>query len=147
MVKMTSWRLMSIFAASKHTVRNGCFIFANFSQIPTSTSNLSVSLESQWNVDSNDTLCVRKYCQLFTYELDTFLCKNTSLKPMGANSRKPPLSLAAHGLLPNTAIPEPTPLTNPNNSTIGTRLLHNYATKFPLVTSNSHPKLPAPLQL
>ena len=35
--------------------------------------NLTISLESQWNIDSNDILSVRKYYQLFTHESNTFL--------------------------------------------------------------------------
>ena len=52
---------------------NECFILANFLQTPISTSNLTESPESQWNVDSNDVLSVRKYCQLFTHESNTLL--------------------------------------------------------------------------
>ena len=48
---------------------------------PASTSNLSISLEIQWNVDSNDVLSIRKY-QLFAHESNTFLLQNTPLKPL-----------------------------------------------------------------
>jgi len=40
-------------------------------------------LESQWNVDSNDIMSVRKYCQLFAYESNRlhFCAKNTLFCP------------------------------------------------------------------
>jgi len=57
--------------------------FANCSQTPASTSNLSTSSESQWNIDSNGVLSVRKYYQLFLHESNTFLLQNTPLKPLG----------------------------------------------------------------
>jgi len=66
-----------------HFAYVNCYIFANCPQTPTSTSNLTVPSKSQWNVDSDDILYVRKYCQLFTHESNTFLLQNTPLKPMG----------------------------------------------------------------
>jgi len=45
-------------AAELHFVSTVTF-FANCSQTPASTSNLSTSSERQWNVDSNDLLSVR----------------------------------------------------------------------------------------
>jgi len=48
-----------------------CYILANFSQTPTSTSNLTVFSESHWNTVSNE----RKYYQLFTHEWNTFPLK------------------------------------------------------------------------
>jgi len=50
-----------------------CYIFVLFSSTPISILNLTISSESQWNIDSNDILSVRKYCQLFTNESNTFL--------------------------------------------------------------------------
>jgi len=68
------------------------YIFANCSQTPASTSNLSTFSESQWNVDSNDTLSVRKYYQLFTHKSNTFLLQNTSLQPLGKCGQTTPKS-------------------------------------------------------
>jgi len=65
-----------------HSACVNCYVFANCSQTPASTSNMSTSSESQWNVDSSDVLCVRKY-QLFTHESNTFLLQNMPLKPLG----------------------------------------------------------------
>jgi len=70
-----------------------CYIFANCSQTPALTLNLSTSSESQWYADSNNILSVRKYYQFFTHESNTLLCKNTSFcqfKPMGAQMLKNP---------------------------------------------------------
>jgi len=49
--------------------------FCKFHANPSSTLNLTVSSESQRNRDSNDILSIRKYCELFTYMLNTFLLK------------------------------------------------------------------------
>ena len=46
-------------------LRVSTYIFANFSWNPTSTLNLTVSLESQWNVDSSDTE-IQKYYRNIT---------------------------------------------------------------------------------
>jgi len=44
--------------------------------------NLTTSSESQWHIDSNDILSVRKYSQLFTHELNTyFSANNTWFRP------------------------------------------------------------------
>ena len=65
-----------------------CYISANFSQTPTLTLNW-LSWESQWNVDSNDILCIWKYCQLFVHKSNTFLLMNTPLKPVGQWGTQP----------------------------------------------------------
>ena len=58
---------------------------ANISQTATSILNLTISLDSQWKVDSNRILSVRKYCQFFTYESNTFLCKKYVILPIQTN--------------------------------------------------------------
>jgi len=133
-----------------------CYIFAKCSQTPASTLNLSTSSESQWNVDSNNLLSIRKYYQLFMYKSNTFLCEQYVILPIqtngGANaekSPKQPLLLEARGPISNTSMPGVTPLTIPNDSSIIHTLPHNYATMSPLVTMGRPkftPKLPLPLQ-
>jgi len=54
---------------------------------PRSWTNLTVSSESQWNIDANDLLSVRKYSQLFTHESNTFLGKQYVI---------PPIQMSAH---------------------------------------------------
>ena len=44
-----------------------------------------LSSESQWNVDSNDILSVQKYCQLFMYKSNTFLCEKYVILPIQTN--------------------------------------------------------------
>jgi len=65
-VTMTSqsYNLTSRNSLPKH--RKWCYIFVHFSSTPTSILNLTISSESQWNIDSNDVLSIRKYSQLFT---------------------------------------------------------------------------------
>ena len=63
--------------------------FANCSKTPASTLNLNTSLESQWNIDSNGILSVRKYYQLFTHESNTFLGEQyASFRPFKRVGRK-----------------------------------------------------------
>jgi len=49
--------------------------FCKFLANPTLTSNLTVSSESQWDIESNNVMSqsVWKYYQLFTHESNTFL--------------------------------------------------------------------------
>ena len=54
-------------------VLSGTFLY-------TSILNLTISSESQRNLDSNDILSVRKYCQLFTHESNTFLGKQYTVE-------------------------------------------------------------------
>jgi len=122
-----------------------CYIFANCSQTPASTSNLTSSLESQWNIDSNDILSLRKYCQLFTHELNTFLGEQYIILPIqmngGANtekSQKQPNLFEARGPPSNTSMPGPTPLNSQMTARSLYALPHNYATKSPLITMG-HP--------
>jgi len=82
---------------------------------------MSTVLESQWNVDSNDILCVRKYSQLFMHKSNTFLLKIRPLKPLGQWGKQPQnplLLLEPCGPPMHTWMPGPTPLTMPNNSLI-----------------------------
>jgi len=107
-----------------------CDIFANFSQTPTLTLNLTVSSESQRNNDSSDILSIWKQCQLFTHELNTFLLKNTSVKPLGQWGQTIPetalpLEGEARGAPSSTSMTGPTPFTTPKDSSIG-------SCKFPI---------------
>jgi len=43
----------------------------------------TISSESQWKYVSNNTLSVRKYCQLFTHESNAFLLNNAPVKRIG----------------------------------------------------------------
>ena len=120
-----------------------CYIFANFSQIPTSISHLTVSSESQWNVDSNDMLCVWKYYQPFTYQSNTFLCQNmhsAQFRPMGAKNLETAHSLGAYGPPCNIPIPWLSPLTIPNNSLIGSCTSAQLRIKVP-VAYNGMPQI------
>jgi len=56
-------------------IRNGVTFFVHFFSTATSILNLTISSESQWNIDSNDILSVQKYSQLFMHESNTFLVK------------------------------------------------------------------------
>ena len=89
MVATTPWRRRCTVQWNVDFACVNCYIFANCSQILASTSNLSSSLGSQWNVDSNDILSIWKYYQLFTHESNTFLLQNTSLKPLGQWGKRP----------------------------------------------------------
>jgi len=142
-----SWHLLSLAAclAAIWTNETICawnkgYIFANFAQTPTSTSNLTVSLESQWNVHSNDILSVRKYCQLFTYELNTFLCKkchSAHSDQQGANAKKSPKQPLPLGAREPHLIHECLGWPHsPRQTTAWSvhALLHNYATNSSLVT-------------
>jgi len=95
--------------------------FTNFSQTQTLTSNLTVSSESQWNVDSNDILSIWKYCQLLTHESNTFLLENAPLKPLGQWGQTTPATAPSPWGLwttSSTSMPGSTPLTTPNDSLI-----------------------------
>jgi len=48
-----------------------------------------LSVESQWNVDSNDILSVRKYSQLFMHESNTFLLKIRHWNQWANGGKKP----------------------------------------------------------
>jgi len=96
---------------------NDCYIFAYFSQTPTSISNLTISLEGQWIDISNDVLS----------ELNTFLflkiCQSNQWQ--WKNSKTSP-SLRAYGPPSNTAIPWPTPLTTANGIRIQSAVLPQF---------------------
>ena len=67
-------------------------------------------------------LSVRKYCQLFTHESNTFLLQNMLLKPVGQwgkQPQNPPFLLEARESPSKTWMPGVTPLTMPNYSLIG----------------------------
>jgi len=143
-----------------HFVYDKCYIFVHFSPTHTLTLNVTKSSESQWNIHSNDILSTLKYCQLFTHKSNIFLGKQYVIPPIetngGANAekwqkpcQKQPLLFEAHG--PNLVHQHP--LHSPSQMTARSlyALLHNYATKSPLVTNtmghpNSPPKLSLPLQ-
>jgi len=68
-------------------------IFPNFVQTPTLTSNLTVSLERQWNLDYNEILTIQKYLNFSGMNLFHFCAKNTlfcPFKPMGRIFHKIP---------------------------------------------------------
>ena len=64
--------------------------FLQISHKPNIDLDMTVYLESQWNIDSNNILSVRKYCLLFMHESSIFLLKNMPLKPMGQWGKKLP---------------------------------------------------------
>jgi len=59
-------------------IGNGVIFLYISPRNPTSILNLTISSESQWNIDSSDILFVRKYYQLFTNESNTFLANDIS---------------------------------------------------------------------
>ena len=70
-------------------------------------------------------MSVRKYCQLFTYESNTLLGEQYVILPiqtkttqMPKNPRNSPFPLHVDPIY-NTSMPWPTPLTTPNDSSIG----------------------------
>jgi len=98
-------------------------------------------------------LCIWKYCQLFTYQSNTFLCENTPLKSVGRFRSKKPLKLPLLLGPPGSCLIHPSlylPRLPPQITTRSVHALpHNYATQSPLVTMytpNSPLKLPLPLQ-
>ena len=109
-----------------------------------------MSLESQWNIDSNNILSIRKYCQLFIHESNTFLGDQYVIPPIhkngGANAekcQKQSLPLEAHGPLSNTSMPRPTPLTTSNDSLIAVRTSAQLCNKVPMCyngTPQIHPQ-------
>ena len=91
------------------------------------------SSESQQNNISNNILSIRKYCQFFTHDLNTFLGKQYVILPIQTNwdanaekSQKEPLLLQARGLPSNTSMPGPSPLTTPNGVEIKSAVLPQY---------------------
>jgi len=113
-----------------------CYIFANCSETSASTSNLSISLESQWNKDSKDILSIRKYCQHFTHNSNTFPDDQYVIPPIQTNgaqmpkkSQKQPLPLEARGPPSNTSMAGPT---MPNDSWIGSRTSTQLRNKAPI---------------
>jgi len=113
------------------------YIFVHLSSTPTSILNLTISPESQWNIDSNYILSVRKYCPLFTHESNAFT-SFCSFKQMGVqtpkNSRSSPFLLRhvdphlIHQCL--GPLHSPCPMTAQSVHA----LPRNFATKSPLVT-------------
>ena len=67
-----------------------CYIFVDFSLTPTSVLKLTISSESQWNIDSNDILSTRKYSQLVTHKSNTFITNNTWFCPLRYNLARVP---------------------------------------------------------
>jgi len=129
MAEFILWHPGCLAALAEHATNcawNKCYIFAN------------ISLESQWNEDSNDILSIRKCCQLFTYESNKFLCKKYVILPIQNNgdanaekSSKQPLPFGACEL-PSTWMPGQTPLTMPKDSSIGSRTSTQLRNKVPI---------------
>jgi len=72
-----------------------------------------------------------------------FCFKNTPFKPMKMKNPKPPLPVAPHGPPSNTTIPQTTPFTIPNNSSIASCTsvqLHNKVRIGNNGTPQSRPK-------
>ena len=112
----TSWQLWSSPCSGTSILHVSTVVFfANFSPNPTSTSNLTVSSESQWNIDSNGVLSVQKYYQLLTHESNTFLGQTMPKFTLSLKARRPH---SVHQCL------RPIPLTTPNDSLIGSRTQH-----------------------
>jgi len=115
------------------------------------TSNLTVSSESQWNVDSNDILSIWKYCQLFMHTSNTFLfkiCHWNQWANWGKQPQKLPLPLeACEPLFPISVQQCLGPPHSPCQTTSRSvhALPHDYATKAPFTTMGRPkftPKLP-----
>ena len=114
--------------------------FCTFLLNPTSILNLTISTESQWNIDSNDMFSVCKYCQLFTRVSNTFLgkqCHSAHSNEWGRKCWKmpeTPLPLEACG--PHLVHQCLSPPHSPPQMTAQSLYAfpHNDATKAPLVT-------------
>jgi len=119
--------LLLQYAAMKPKYRKRCYILAYFSQTPTSILSLTVSLESYWNADSNDTLSECIYCQLFLLELNTFLCKKYAIEPVGCKKPQTSPSLWTPGPPSHKCLSWP-------HSQPKTTAQSVHATKSPLVT-------------
>ena len=73
----------------------------------------------QWNIDSNDILSERKYCQLFTHESNTFL---------GEQYLIPPIQMNGGGV---QRMPETMPETAPSPWGTGTPIYYINASAYP----------------
>jgi len=111
--------------------------FLHITYKPTSTLNLSKSPESQWNLDSNNTLSVRKYSQLFTHQSNRFLLNiwPETTGPIGPNNPKIhhfPLShVDPHSI--HHCLGHPT-----HHGKVSVHALrHNYAATSPMLTMGS----------
>ena len=144
-------------SSAARRLRNGhfawkCYIFVHFSSTPTSILNLTILQKKRWNIDSNSTLSVRKYCQLFTHESNIFLGQQYVIPPIQTNRAQMPKNVRIHARNSpfvlrhvdpsNTSMPGPTPLTIPNDSSIAVRT----SAQLPLVTMRP-PKSPPKLSL
>jgi len=130
MMLLSPWRRIMLPCCSVqrwvHFVSHDCYISAYFLQTPLSTSNLTIYTESQWTVDSNNILSVRKYSHVFTHESNTFLFQKYAIQINGTEkSPKPPLALGARGPPNNTWMPKPTALTTPNCIHIQSATVHS----------------------
>ena len=96
----------------------------------------------KWRSKNVGLLSVRKYCQFFTHESNTFLCEKYT--PMGRKSSETDPSPWGMRIISNTCMLWPTPLTIPNEAWSIHTLLYNYITKSPLVTTGCHKFLPPP---
>ena len=119
-----------------------CVCQLNCSQTPASTSNLIAFLESQWNVDSNNVLSVRRCYQIITHESNTFLLQNTPLKLLGQRWQTNPKStLPVEACGPHLIwMPGVTPLTTPNDSLTAARTSSQLCNKGP-ISYNGTPQI------
>ena len=95
-------------------------------------------------------LSMRKYCQLFTYESNTFLCKKYIILPIQTNggtnaekSPKQPFPFCGKWTPCNTWMPGPTSLTTPNDNSIGSHTSAQICDKIPIGYNGTpyiHPK-------
>jgi len=95
-----------------------CILFVN--------SNLNVVVEPEYFCGR--ILSMRKYCQLFTHESNTFLLKICHSNHWKRQPPKTPSSPWGTWTPSNTPIPRPTPLTTPNSMWIQSAVFPQYIT-------------------
>jgi len=109
-----------------------CYIFANFSQTPTSTSNLCIFEKPMKRRFQRYIVCT-VIMSTFHARVKYISVKNTSLKPMGqwgTKPQKPTLSVEEQEFPSSTSMPGPTHSPRRTTDRSVHTLPHNYATKL-----------------
>ena len=123
----------------------GVTFFCKFFTNPTiDTSNLTAPLESQWKADFSDTLSVQTHTSQihFCFKHTVKNTIETSGRFRGKKPLKPPLPIEAPECPSNSWLPKPTPLTTPNDSSIGSPTSTQLCIKLPIGYNGMPPNLP-----
>jgi len=140
-----------------HRIHFACvnsYIFANCSQTPASTSNLSTSSETQWNVDSNNTEILSTFHVRVEYISVWKIYHSAHSNQWGHKCWKIPKTAPSFWgtwIPSKTWMPGVTSLTTPNDSLIMARTFAQLCNRVPTGyngTPNSPPKTaPSPLTI